>query len=361
MKSRCVFDLAGKRQQVEALEEESLVPEFYADRLHAQHHMQLLSRLRDEVTLWQGLETRLAELHELATLLDDEPDGDLEAEVGRALDEIEATLERQRFLLMLSGEHDEKSALVSIHAGNGGTDAQDWVQMLERAYMRWAEAHGFSVDVLDSMPGEEAGIKSATFSVTGPYAYGYLRGEAGAHRLIRLSPFDAAHRRQTSFAKVEVMPDIGDDPIEIVIRPEDLEVDTFRSTGKGGQHINKTDSAVRMRHKPTGLVVTCQNERSQIQNRELALRVLKARLYELQLKERENEQARLKGAHVEADFGNQIRTVTLHPYSLVKDHRTGAEQGDTTAYLNGEMDRFIQANLEARANETYAATPTTTA
>ena len=316
--------------------------------------MQLLSRLRDEVSLWHGLKTRLAELHELTTLVEAEPDPDLEREIAEAVAEVDATLERQRFLLMLSGEHDAKSAIVSIHAGNGGTDAQDWVQMLQRAYIRWAEAHDYSVEVLDEMPGEEAGIKSTTFSVSGPYAYGYLRGEAGAHRLIRLSPFDASHRRQTSFAKVEVMPDIGDEPIEIVIRPEDIEVDTFRSTGKGGQHLNKTDSAVRMRHKPTGLVVTCQNERSQIQNREVALRVLKARLYELQLKEREAEQARLKGAHVEADFGNQIRTVTLHPYNLVKDHRTGAEQGDTTAYLNGEMDRFIQANLEARANESYA-------
>jgi peptide chain release factor 2 len=353
MKSRCDFDLAGKHQQILTLEDQSLAPDFYADRTRAQRHMQLLSRLRDEVTLWDGLQARLAELHELAVLVDDDPDPQLEHELERAIAEVEATLERQRFLLMLSGEHDAKSALVSIHAGNGGTDAQDWVQMLQRAYMRWAEAHGFTVELLDVTAGEEAGIKSTTFSVNGPYAYGYLRGEAGAHRLIRLSPFDAAHRRQTSFAKVEVLPDVGDEPIEIVIRPEDLEVDTFRATGKGGQHINKTDSAVRMRHKPTGLVVTCQNERSQIQNRELALRVLKVRLYELQLKERENEQARLKGAHVEADFGNQIRTVTLHPYTLVKDHRTLADQGDTAGYLNGDMDRFIQANLEARANESY--------
>jgi peptide chain release factor 2 len=316
--------------------------------------MQLLSRLRDEVTLWDGLRERLTELSELAELLESDTDPQLESELEAAVGDTEATLERQRFLLMLSGEHDAKSALVSIHAGNGGTDAQDWVQMLQRAYMRWAESHGFTVELLDLTPGEEAGIKSTTFSVNGPYAYGYLRGEAGAHRLIRLSPFDAAHRRQTSFAKVEVLPDIGDEPIEIVIRPEDLEIDTFRATGKGGQHINKTDSAVRMRHKPTGLVVTCQNERSQIQNRELALRVLKVRLYELQLKERENEQARLKGAHVEADFGNQIRTITLHPYTLVKDHRTLAEQGDTSSYLNGDIDRFIQANLEARANESYS-------
>ena len=352
MKSRCIFDLAGKKQQIDAIEQESLSPDFYADRSHAQARMQLLSRLRNEVTTWESLHSRLADLRELAEMLDAEPDGALDAEVSAALRDIEDELERQRFLLLLNGEHDAKSAIVSIHAGNGGTDAQDWVEMLQRAYMRWAESHGYSVELLDMTPGEEAGIKSTTFSVTGPYAYGYLRGEAGAHRLIRLSPFDAAHRRQTSFAKVEVMPDIADEPVEITIRPEDLEIDTFRSTGKGGQHINKTDSAVRMRHKPTGLVVTCQNERSQIQNRELALRVLKSRLYELQLEERERENARLKGAHVEADFGNQIRTVTIHPYNLVKDHRTGAEQGDTASYLNGELDRFIQANLTARAGDT---------
>ena len=316
--------------------------------------MQLLSRLRTEISTWEAMQTRLAELHELAEMMEDARDEALNAEVEAALAQVEETLERQRFLLLLNGEHDAKSALVSIHAGNGGTDAQDWVQMLQRAYMRWAEAHGYTVELLDETPGEEAGIKSTTFSVNGPYAYGYLRGEAGAHRLIRLSPFDAAHRRQTSFAKVEVMPDIGDEPVEITIRPEDIEVDTFRATGKGGQHINKTDSAVRMRHKPTGIVVTCQNERSQIQNREVALRVLKSRLYELQIEEREREAARLKGAHVEADFGNQIRTVTIHPYNLVKDHRTGAEQGDTAGYLNGELDRFIQANLTARAGEAAA-------
>ena len=343
--------MAGKKQQIDAIEQESLSPDFYSDRAHAQSRMQLLSRLRNDVETWESLHARLVDLRELAEMLDAEPDETLASDVDTALQEVETELARQRFLLLLNGEHDAKSAIISIHAGNGGTDAQDWVETLQRAYMRWAESHGYSVELLDVTPGEEAGIKSTTFSVTGPYAYGYLRGEAGAHRLIRLSPFDAAHRRQTSFAKVEVMPDIGDEPVEITIRPEDLEVDTFRSTGKGGQHINKTDSAVRMRHKPTGLVVTCQNERSQIQNRELALRVLKSRLYELQLEEREREAARLKGAHVEADFGNQIRTVTIHPYNLVKDHRTGAEQGDTASYLNGEMDRFIQANLTARAGE----------
>lgn len=313
--------------------------------------MQLLSRLREEISTWAGLETRLADMHELAAMLEDTTDLQLAAELDSAIADVERELGRQRLRLLLRGEHDDKSALISIHAGNGGTDAQDWVQVLQRAYMRWAETRGYKVELLDEMPGEEAGIKSTTFSIAGPYAYGYLRGEAGAHRLIRLSPFDAAHRRQTSFAKVEVMPDIGDAPIQIVIRPEDLEIDTYRSTGKGGQHVNKTDSAVRMRHKPTGIVVTCQNERSQIQNREVALRVLKSRLYELELEEREREQARLRGEHVPADFGSQIRTVTLHPYTLVKDHRTGAESGDTMAYLNGDMDRFIEANLTARAGE----------
>jgi peptide chain release factor 2 len=351
MKSRCIFDLASKQKQINEIEQKYLDPDFYADRAAAQSQMRTLSRLRAEVTTWESLQSQLLELHELALMLDTAPDADLEAEIVSALEEIDKELVRQRFKLLLNGEHDASSALVSIHAGNGGTDAQDWVEMLQRAYMRWAEAHGYEVELLDESPGEEAGIKSTTFSVTGPFAYGYLRGEAGAHRLIRLSPFDAAHRRQTSFAKVEVMPDIGDEPAEITIRPEDIEVDTFRSTGKGGQHLNKTDSAVRMRHKPTGIVVTCQNERSQIQNRELALRVLKSRIYELQLEEREREQARLKGVHVEADFGNQIRTVTIHPYNLVKDHRTGAEQGDTTSYLNGDMDRFIEANLTARAGE----------
>jgi peptide chain release factor 2 len=313
--------------------------------------MRELSRLRDEVTAWEGLESQLRDLGELADMLESEPDERLTAEVAREADSAEAELEKRRMTLLLSGEHDTKPAIVSIHAGNGGTDAQDWVAMLQRAYMRWAEGHGYSVELLDEMEGEEAGLKSTTFSVTGPYAYGYLRGEAGAHRLIRLSPFDAAHRRQTSFAKVEVMPDIGDEPIEIVVRPEDIEVDTFRSTGKGGQHLNKTDSAVRIKHKLSGIVVTCQNERSQIQNRETAMRVLKSRLYELEIEEREREAARLKGEHVEADFGSQIQTVTLHPYTMVKDHRTGAEQTDTVSYLNGDLDHFIEAELTVRAGQ----------
>src|SRR5947199_1637302 len=249
---------------------------------------------------------------------------------------------------MLNGEHDERDAIVSIHAGSGGVDAQDWAEMLLRMYLRWAERHNFRTEVYEYSEGEEAGMKSATVEITGRYAYGYLRSEIGTHRLIRLSRFDAAHRRHTSFAKVEVLPDI-EDTIEITIRPEDIDVDTYRSKGAGGQHVNKTDSAVRMRHIPTGIVVTCQNERSQIQNREVALKLLKARLYEMELKKREEESARLKGEHVQADFGTQIRTVTVHPYTIVKDHRTNAETSDTTGYLDGDIDQFIYAYLQDKA------------
>ena len=343
--------MPSKKREIAEIEQESLAPDFYSDRTNAQRQMRQLSRLRDEVMTWEGLASRLSDLDELSQMLDEEPDERLAAEIAHEVNVAQAELEKRRLTLLLNGEHDTKSAIVSIHAGNGGTDAQDWTATMERMYMRWAESHGYKVELLDEAEGEEAGMKSVTFSVDGPYAYGYLRGEAGAHRLIRLSPFDAAHRRQTSFAKVEVMPDIGDEPIEIVVRPEDIEVDTFRSTGKGGQHLNKTDSAVRITHKLTGIVVTCQNERSQIQNRETAMRVLKSRLYEMEIEEREREAARLKGKHVEADFGNQIRTVTLHPYTLVKDHRTNAEQGDTSSYLNGDVDHFIEAELTARAGE----------
>jgi peptide chain release factor 2 len=310
--------------------------------------MQRLTALRSELETWQGLDRRLNDLHEMALLLEVEPEEELSSEVDRSAEDVERQLEKLRFSLMLSGEHDQRDAILSIHAGSGGTDAQDWAEMLMRLYLRWAQAHNYKAEVLDLLEGEEAGIKSATIEISGAYAYGYLRSEAGVHRLVRLSRFDAAHRRHTSFAKIEVMPDI-EDTIDIVIRPEDLEVDTYRSTGAGGQHINKTDSAVRMRHIPTGIVVTCQNERSQIQNREVALRILKARLYERELKERERQQAALKGEHVEADFGNQIRSVVVHPFQLVKDHRTGFESSDTTGYLDGEIDPFIEAYLQSQA------------
>jgi len=281
-------------------------------------------------------------------LLEEEPDEGMQEEVAQDLAEIEQEVERLQFALMLNGEHDLRDAIVSVHAGSGGVDAQDWAEMLFRMYLRWAERHHFRTQIYDYNAGEEAGIKSATIEINGRYAYGYLRSEIGTHRLIRLSAFDAAHRRHTSFAKVEVLPDI-ENAIEINVRPEDIEVDTYRSTGAGGQHVNKTDSAVRMRHIPTGIVVTCQNERSQLQNREVALKILKARLYERELKKREEETAKLKGENVQADFGTQIRTVTVHPYNIVKDHRTNFETSDTEGYLNGDVDPFITAYLQMNA------------
>jgi peptide chain release factor 2 len=310
--------------------------------------MQRLNALREEVITWEGIAAQLNDLLGLAQLLEEEPDKDMQAEIAQSLPPIEQKIAQLEFALMLSGEHDERNAILSIHAGSGGVDAQDWVEILLRMYLRWAEKHRFRTEIYDYTEGDEAGIKSVTVEIEGRYAYGYLRSEIGTHRLIRLSPFDTAHRRHTSFAKVEVLPDI-EDTIEVTIRPEDIEVDTYRATGAGGQHVNKTDSAVRMRHTPTGIVVTCQNERSQIQNREVALKLLKVRLYELEQKKRAEETARLKGEHIQADFGTQIRSVTIHPYNIVKDHRTNAEAGDTEGYLAGNVDPFIYAYLQEKA------------
>ncbi|HTD19232.1 MAG TPA: peptide chain release factor 2, partial [Ktedonobacteraceae bacterium] len=342
------LDLANKTTQISKLETESIAADFWSDNRKAQTHMQQLNALREEVSTWENIASQLQDLLGLAQWLEEEPDEEMQAEVAQSVETIEQEVEKLQFALMLSGEHDERNAIISIHAGSGGVDAQDWAEMLLRMYLRWAEQHKFRTEIYDYSEGDEAGVKSVTVEITGRYAYGYLRSEIGTHRLIRLSPFDAAHRRHTSFAKVEVMPDI-EDSIEITIRPEDIEVDTYRSTGAGGQHVNKTDSAVRMRHIPSGIVVTCQNERSQIQNREVALKLLKARLYEREEKRQEEEAAKLKGEHVQADFGTQIRSVTIHPYNIVKDHRTNYESSDTDGYLAGNVDPFIYAYLQAMA------------
>ncbi len=325
-----------------------MAPDFWNDNRKAQAQMQQLTALREEVSTWESIATQLKDLHGLVELLEEEPDEEMQAEVVQSLQSLDEQVKKLQFALMLNGEHDEKNAIFSIHAGSGGVDAQDWAEMLLRMYLRWAEHHHFRTEVYDYSEGDEAGLKSTTVEITGRYAYGYLRSEIGTHRLIRLSPFDAAHRRHTSFAKVEVLPDI-DDTIEITIRPDDIETDTYRSTGAGGQHVNKTDSAVRIRHLPTGIVVTCQNERSQIQNREVAMKLLRARLYELEQKKHEEETARLKGENVQADFGTQIRSVTVHPYSIVKDHRTNYETGNTEGYLAGDVDPFIYAYLQDKA------------
>jgi peptide chain release factor 2 len=346
--------VANKATRINQLEDESMAPDFWNDNRKAQAQMQQLNALREEVSTWEGIATQLNDLHGLVELLEEEPDEEMQDEVAQSLHSLDEQVKKLQFALMLNGEHDEKNALLSIHAGSGGVDAQDWAEIMLRMYLRWAEQHHFRTEVYDYSEGDEAGLKSTTVEITGRYAYGYLRSEIGTHRLIRLSPFDAAHRRHTSFAKVEVLPDI-DDTIEITIRPDDIETDTYRSTGAGGQHVNKTDSAVRIRHLPSGIVVTCQNERSQIQNREVAMKLLRARLYELEQKKHAEETARLKGENVQADFGTQIRSVTVHPYSIVKDHRTNYETGNTEGYLAGDVDPFIYAYLQDKAGGVVAA------
>ena len=267
--------------------------------------------------------------------------GELEGEIAA----LEADLDKRSFTAMLSGPYDRDDALLAIHAGAGGTDSQDWAAMLERMYLRWAEARGFKTDVLDRTDGEEAGLKSVTIAIEGAYAYGYLRSEKGVHRLVRLSPFDAAHRRHTSFALVEILPQVAMDDAEVEINPNDLKIDVFRSSGAGGQNVQKNATAVRLTHIPTGIVVTCQNERSQLQNRENALRVLRSRLLEIKRAEKDQEIAVLRGEYTKAEWGSQIRSYVLHPYQMVKDHRTEYETGNTQAILNGELDGFMEAYL----------------
>lgn len=261
------------------------------------------------------------------------------------MEALERDVERWAVRALLSGPHDRANAIVTVHAGAGGTESCDWAAMLLRMFLRWAERTGFQTEVIDELPGEEAGIKSCTFTVAGDFAYGYLQCERGVHRLVRISPFDASNRRHTSFALVEVSPDIKEE-IDIQINPDDLEIDVYRSSGAGGQHVQKNATAVRIKHLPSGLVVTCQNQRSQLQNRETALRILRGRLYDLEQERLAEEQARLKGEHVEAGWGNQIRSYVLHPYKMVKDHRTGHEAGNAEGVLDGKIDDFIEAFLQ---------------
>ncbi len=320
------------------------MPDFWDDPELAQGKMQELSDLRGEVEVWADLSRRVAEAGALLELAAEEQDEVMIAEVAGEATILEKEVNRLEFRLFLSGRHDRSDAILAIHAGAGGTDAQDWTAMLLRMYLRWAEAQGYETRLLDSLDGEEAGLKRALVSVSGAWAYGYLQGERGVHRLVRLSPFDAARRRHTSFALVEVWPDIVDD-VEVIIDPNDLNIDTFRASGAGGQHVQKNETAVRITHLPTGIVVTCQNERSLTQNREVALKVLRARLYELKEREQQEELAALKGDHVDAGWGNQIRSYVLHPYQMVKDHRTDYESSNPTAVLDGRLNGFIQAYL----------------
>lgn len=303
--------------------------------------MKQYTLLKSEVESWRGFSRRLHEVLELAQLNDESLRAELEVEISA----IEGELEKRSFTAMLSGKHDRDSAILAIHAGAGGTDSQDWAGMLERMYLRWAERRGYQAEILDSTEGEEAGIKSATISIDGDYAFGYLRSEKGVHRLVRLSPYDAAHRRHTSFALIEILPQVAMDEAEINIEPGDIKLDVFRSSGAGGQNVQKNATAVRVTHIPTGIVVTCQNERSQSQNREFAMRILRARLLELKQAEKEEERAVLRGEYTKAEWGSQIRSYVLHPYQMVKDHRTDHESGNTQKVLDGELDEFMEAYL----------------
>ncbi|MBX3028665.1 MAG: peptide chain release factor 2 [Chloroflexi bacterium] len=353
---RGVFDLAVKEERLTALDTRASEPGFWDDQREAQKVLREAEVLREDITTWRGLESRARDLVEIAELAAEAADDEMTAEVDAEHTKLAADYEQQRLALLFSGDYDESNAIVSISAGAGGTEATDWAQMLLRMYLRWAERHRFKTEIMDQLEGEGAGIKSATINIDGRRAYGFLRAERGVHRLVRISPFDAQKRRHTTFALIEVLPEVDDD-IEVEDIPDDdLRVDTYRSQGAGGQHVNKTDSAVRLTHLPTGIVVQSQNERSQHQNRELAMRVLKARLLERKIAEREAELAAIRGEHVEAGWGNQIRSYVLHPYQMVKDHRTEVETSDTSGVLDGDLDRFMYAELERVATLSQGAT-----
>ena len=306
--------------------------------------MRRLARLRAAIDGWRSFEARIRSTLDLLELAIDSKEESMAEEINAEAEALFQEAEEREFQLVLSGEYDERGAILAIHAGAGGTDSQDWAEMLLRMYTRWAARSGFKGEVLDISTGEEAGIKSATIEIDGDYAYGYAKAERGVHRLVRLSPFDGAHARHTSFALVEVLPKPTGE-VDVQINPDDLEMDVFKASGAGGQHVQKNSTAVRIRHIPSGLVVACQNERSQLQNREVAMKILRARLMEIELRKRAEEKAMLKGDHVSAEWGNQIRSYVLHPYKMVKDHRTNFESTNPDLVLDGDLQGLIRAYL----------------
>ena len=343
--SGVIFDITERQSRLGELERCIAAPDFWSDSRQAQIITREHKAVERVVQLWDSLNKNLEDCHIfLEFLQESEEDQSIELELEQTIESLTKKIKDLEFQKMLGNENDINNAIVSINAGAGGTEAQDWANMLLRMYLRWAEGRGFTAAVIDELEGEEAGIKSATFTVNGDYAFGYLKAEIGIHRLVRISPFDAGARRHTSFASVFVYPDI-EDTIEITIEDKDLRVDTYRASGAGGQHVNKTDSAVRITHIPSGIVVQCQNERSQHMNRAMAMKLLKARLYEQEMQEREKEMETMHASKKQIAWGNQIRSYVLQPYRLVKDHRTGLEIGNVDGVLDGDIDDFIEAFL----------------
>lgn len=345
MKSGILFDIAGIEKEIEMLESEAAEPDFWSNIENSQKVLQKIKNLKEQVKKFKDLQSKFDDIWTLIVLGLEEEDDSVVGEVKEGIKVLKRMIDDLKLQTFLSGPYDRNNAILTLHAGAGGTEAQDWVEMLYRMYTRWAEKKGYSIKVLDYLEGEEAGIKSISVLISGQYAYGYLKSEKGVHRLVRISPFDASARRHTSFASVEVLPELDDD-IKIEINPEDLKIDTYRASGAGGQYVNKTESAVRITHIPTGIVVSCQNERSQMQNRETAMKMLKAKLLELKEKEQKEKINDLKGEQKDISWGSQIRSYVFHPYSLVKDHRTNVEVGNVNAVMDGEIDEFINAYLK---------------
>ena len=346
--SEVIFDLAEKRKELTELEEATIAPDFWSNTQRVQKVNQRIATLRDEVGAYEDLALKIEDIQTLLELATEENDESLQKEIVDGLNTVTQHLEQIELRLMLTGEFDANNAILSIHSGAGGIDAQDWAGMLMRMYLRWCDQRGYQTEIVDLTSGDEAGIKGATILVTGASAYGYLQAEAGVHRLVRLSPYDFNKRRHTSFAAIDVTPEI-DDTVEVDIQSEDLRIDFYRASGAGGQHVNVTDSAVRITHKPTGIIVQCQNERSQHKNREIAMKLLRSRLHEKYRAEREAALSKQRSERLDIDFGSQIRSYVLHPYQRVKDLRTNIETGNVNAVLDGALDPFIESYLKMKA------------
>lgn len=339
------FDLISLKSQLKVLEEQTTKQDFWEDSKNSSIVLKQINSLKSKIENYTKIDTEINNVIEMSELLNLEPDEELAKEVLKTTSTLEKEIEKLEITTLLSGKYDNNNAILTIHPGAGGTEAQDWAEMLYRMYTRWANANNYEVKELDYLEGDEAGLKSVTFSISGDYAYGYLKGEMGVHRLVRISPFDSGGRRHTSFASIEILPEITED-IQIDINPDDLRVDTYRASGAGGQHINKTSSAIRITHIPTNIVVACQSERSQIQNRETAMKMLKSKLLNLKEKEQKDTIDELKGVQMDIAWGSQIRSYVFCPYTLVKDHRTNYEVGNVAAVMDGDLNGFIDSYLK---------------